>query len=94
MLRRRHLGQPRLLAARLHAQERDQPPHLLLHRLEPRQRVELREQLLERARRLLAPQHVEVELLADLRAQLLAERLQPLEGIRGHARKLPVVSYA
>ena len=94
MLRRRHLGQPRLLAASLHPQERDERPHLLLDRLEPRQRVELCKQLLERPSRLLAPEHVEIELLADLGAQLLAERLQPLEGIRGHGRTLPVIRYA
>jgi hypothetical protein len=41
----------------------------------------------------LPPQHVDIQLFADLGAQLLAERLQSLEGIRGHARKLPVVSY-
>ena len=82
MLRRRHLGEPRLLAPRLDAQERDERPHLLLDRLEARQRVELGEQLLQRARRLLAAQDVEVELLPDLRAQLVAERLQGVQGIR------------
>ena len=80
MLRRRDLGQARVLAPRLHAQERDERPHLLLDRLEPGQRVELGEQLLERPRRLLAPQEVELELLADLRAHLLAERSQGLQG--------------
>ena len=44
-------GRPGLLAARLDAQEGDERTHLLLHRLEARQRVELGEQLLERARR-------------------------------------------
>ena len=78
--------QPRLLAAGLHAQERDERPHLLLDRLEPRQRVELRKQLVERASRLLAPEQIEIELFADLGAQLLAERLQRLEGILGTAR--------
>jgi len=93
MLRRRDLGQPRLLAARLHAQERDQSTNLLLHRLEPGQGFELREQILERPCRLLAPQHLDVELVADLGAQLLAERLQPFERVRGHARKLQAVRY-
>ena len=84
VLRRRDLRQARLLAPRLDAQERDERLHLLLDRLEPRQRVELGEQLLERPRRLLPAQDVEVELLADLQAQLLAERPQRLERILRH----------
>ena len=84
MLRRRHLGQTRLLAPRLHAQERDERAHLLLHRLEAGERVELGEQLLERTGRLLLAQRVEIELLADLRAQLVAQRLQGLERVRRH----------
>jgi len=75
VLRRRHLGQPGLLPARLNSQERDERPHLLFHRLEARERVELREQLFERPLGLLLAERVEVELLADLGAQLLAERL-------------------
>src|SRR6185312_17270159 len=89
VLRRRHLRQAGLLAARLHAQERDECPHLLLHQLEPRQRIELLEELLQRPRRLLAAQRVEIELLPDLGAQLVAERLQGIEGI-GHCLTVPI----
>src|SRR5581483_9276517 len=78
-----------LLPAGLHAQERDERANLLLDRLEARERIELREQLLERPRRLLAPEHVELELLADLGAELLAERLQTLQGVRGHTGTVP-----
>ena len=41
MLRRRDLGQPVLEAAALHLEERDEAAHLLLHRREPDERVEL-----------------------------------------------------
>src|SRR5206468_10247425 len=42
------------ISLRLHAEERDERPHLLLDRDEPRKRVELLEQLVERPRGLLA----------------------------------------
>ena len=89
MLRRRHLGQARLLAARLHAEERDERAHLLLHRLEAGQRVELGQQLLERARLLFLAQDLEVELLPDLRPQLVAERFQGVEWT-GHSPTVPI----
>jgi hypothetical protein len=93
VLRRRDLGQPGFLSPSLNPQECDERAHLLLHRLEPGQCVELCEQLLEWPDRLLPPEHVEIELFTDLVAELLAERLQPLKGIRGHGRTLPVHSY-
>ena len=84
MLRRRHLREAGLLAPRLHPQERDQRLDLLLDRLEARQRVELREQILERNRRVLAPQHVEIELVADLLAQVGTELPEGIERVRRH----------
>ena len=89
MLRRCHLRQSRILAPGLHAQERDERLNLLLDRLEAGQRVELREQLVQRPRRLLAAQEVDVELLADLQANLLAKRPQRLQWIR-HDMTVPV----
>ena len=81
VLRRRHLRQAGLLAASLDAEERDERANLLLHRLEAGQRVELGQQLLERPRRvLLLAQDLEVELLPDLRPELVAERFQGVEG--------------
>jgi hypothetical protein len=47
VLTRRHLGQAALLPQRLHLQERDERVHLLLHRLEAHQAVELGLQLLQ-----------------------------------------------
>ena len=58
----------------------------------PQEGVELREQLLERPRRLLTPQHVDIELFADLGLSWSPSALQPLEGIRGHATSYPVVA--
>ena len=51
VLARRHLGQVVLLPPRLHLEEGEQRVHLLLHRLEPDEPVELRLQLGERPRR-------------------------------------------
>src|SRR5262249_24341670 len=58
--RRRDLREAVTLALRLHLQERDERVHLLLHRLEPGQRVELSLQLLERPRGLGPAQRVEL----------------------------------
>src|SRR4051812_48900295 len=84
VLRRRHLRQPRLLPPRLHAQERDESANLLLDRLEAGQRVELREQLVERARRLLLAEEVELELFTDRGAELLPEVAQRFEWVGRH----------
>ena len=51
VLARRDLGEAVLLAPRLHLEEGDERAHLLLDRVEPDERVELRLQLVERARR-------------------------------------------
>src|SRR5829696_7899946 len=91
VLCRRDLRKARLLPPRLHAQERDERAHLLLHRVEAGEGVELREQLLQRARRLLLANPVDLELLAHGRAQLLAEAAQRLERVRRHrAPTVPV----
>ena len=58
VLRRRHFGQPELAPPRLNLQERDECPHLLLHRREADERIELRLQLLDRTGRLRARQRV------------------------------------
>ena len=47
MLRGRHLRQPVLEPLRLHLEEGDERAHLLLHGLEPDERVELGLELLE-----------------------------------------------
>ena len=81
VLARRDLGQPVLLAARLHLQEGDERVHLLLDRLEPDERVELGLQLLERQRRQAARREPVAEPFLELgpgRApQLVAERSGP-----------------
>src|SRR5690348_6743223 len=55
VFRRRDLGQPRLLAPRLHPQEPTEAPHVLLHRHETGHYVELSDQLVDWPRGLLAP---------------------------------------
>ena len=82
MLARRDLGEPVLLPPRLHLQERDERAHLLLHRLEPDQRVELGLQLVQAALRLrLQRAQLFGELVADGLPDAFAERLQRLGGI-------------
>ena len=77
----------------LDLQERHECVHLLLHRLEPRERVELRLELLERARRLGTPERI--ELVGDPVTRLAAAGREPVtqdaeaacdvfEGIPGH----------
>ena len=75
MLARRHLRQAVLLAPRLHLEEGDERVHLLLHRLEADERVELRLQLRQRPRRRRARPEPEqlLELWAGCPLQLLAE---------------------
>src|SRR4051794_9167329 len=75
MLGGRNLGQPVSLALGLHLEKGDERPHLLLHRLEPDEGVELRLELRHRPRRLRPP-----ELIRDpFRGIAAARRLgQPL----------------
>jgi hypothetical protein len=89
MLRRCNLRHAGVLTASLDAQERDERAYLVLDRLEARQRVELGEQLVERSCGFGTSQKVELELLADLRANLLADRTQGLQRIR-HVLTVPV----
>ena len=58
MLRGRDLRQAVPLRSRLHLQEGDERPHLLLHRLQPDERVELGLQLGHRPRGLGPPKLV------------------------------------
>src|SRR5207247_8549316 len=83
------------LAPRLHLQEREQRAHLLFHRLEPDQRVELGLQLVEAPlRRLLERTELLGELVADGLPDALAERLESLgrilEWVSAHQRSMRV----
>src|SRR6266511_2188464 len=82
VLTRRDFSEPVLLPARLHLEERDQRAHLLLHRVEPDQRVELGLKIVERAL-LLLPRHAELirKIVADGLADALAERAQRVGGV-------------
>ncbi len=71
------LGEPALLAERLHLEEGDESAHLLLHPLEADQRIELPFELLERPGRLLRAEILE---LGD--AELLPDRPQSPAGFR------------
>jgi len=78
MLTRRNLRQTMLLPPGLHLQERDESVYLLLHRLEPNERVELGLQLGERTRRFLPGAEALGDELLYLRSsrppQLVADR--------------------
>src|SRR6266511_1927541 len=94
VLARRDFSEPVLLPARLHLEERDQRAHLLLHRVEPDQRVELGLEIVERALLLLL-RHAELirKIVADGLADALAERAQRVgsvvERVAAHAGTLP-----
>src|SRR5829696_3877229 len=84
VLRGRDLGEPELLPARLHLKEGEERADLLLHRLEPGQRLELGLQLVERPRRLgrRAPRGDLVDkIVADRLPNALAEGAQPLRSV-------------
>jgi hypothetical protein len=91
MLRGRHLRQAVALPLGLHLQERDEGVHLLLDGLEPRQGVELGLELLQRPRRLRAPELVElvgdpVTRVTAARGQALAEGAGDVfQWVSGHA---------
>src|SRR5262249_44379086 len=95
MLTRRHLGESVLLPPRLHLEERDERANLLLHRLEPDQRVELGLQLVQGLRLGLGPRHAELirDVVADGLPDALAERSKRvgrvLEWARAHGRTVP-----
>src|SRR6266511_4046017 len=95
VLARRDFGEPVLLPSRLHLEKCDQRAHLLLHRVQPDQRVELGLQLIERTRRFRPLRHSELirEIVADGLADALAERAQSVRGvlerIAVHGGKLP-----
>jgi len=98
VLRGGDLREPVLEAPPLHLQEGDQRPHLLLHRLEPDEGVELGLQLLERARVLdgwppqveaVGPVGFAAQPLPHVVAQDLEAADDVVEWIR-HERALPV----
>ena len=93
VLRGRNLGQAVLEPPRLHLEERDQRPHLLLHSLEADERVELRLELLHRQRRQRLPEtvgHPVDRVGAGALAQSLADHLEAaldvFERVRAHSR--------
>ena len=93
VLARRDLGEAVLLPARLHLEEGDQRAHLLLHGLEPDERVELDLKRGERERRLrLRDPDLIGDVVADGLAHALADRAERvgrvLERVPAHAGTL------
>jgi hypothetical protein len=92
VLARGHFGQVVLLAAGLHLQEGDQRVHLLLHRFEPDEGVELGLQLCERQRREAARGKAIAQPVLELgpgrTSQLIAKLPHRLEWVGSHSEKV------